>query len=75
VHDASGNPEDIGQVLREKGIKYPVMRDTEARDTFSAYRIKGIPHLILVGRDGIIVADGEPLRQMETLIRRQLGVP
>jgi hypothetical protein len=75
VHDASGNPEGIEQVLREKGIEYPVMRDTEARETFSAYRIMGIPHLILVGKDGTIVADGKPLREIETLIRRQLGVP
>jgi hypothetical protein len=75
AHDASGNPEGIEQVLREKGIEYPVMRDTEARETFSAYRIMGIPHLILVGKDGTIVADGKPLREIETLIRRQLGVP
>lgn len=75
VHDASGKPEEIEQALREKGVKYPVMRDADARQTFSGYRIAGIPHLILVGKDGRILADGKPLKQMEGLIQRELGVP
>lgn len=75
VHDASGQPDDIVQVLREKGIKYPVMRDTDDRSTFSAYRIMGIPHLVLVGRDGRVLADGVSIEQMETRIRQELGVP
>nr|BAL54291.1 hypothetical protein HGMM_F14E02C08 [uncultured prokaryote] len=75
VHDASGKPEQIEHVLREKGIKYPVMRDTEAGETFSGYRIVGIPHLILVGKDGKILADGKRLEEMEKLIQRELGVP
>lgn len=75
VHDASGTPEEVEQALREKGVTYPVMRDTEARETFSGYRITGIPHLILVGKDGKILADGRPLKEMERLIRRELGVP
>ncbi|MEJ5251405.1 MAG: TlpA disulfide reductase family protein [Armatimonadota bacterium] len=75
VHDASGKPDDIAQVLREKGIKYPVMRDTDDRGTFSAYRIVGIPHLVLVGKDGRVLADGESIEQMEKRIRQELGVP
>ncbi|GBC95065.1 Thiol-disulfide oxidoreductase ResA [bacterium HR16] len=75
VHDASGKPEEIEQALREKGVKYPVMRDTDARETFSGYRIVGVPHLILVGKDGKILADGKPLEEMERLIQRELGVP
>ncbi|MGQ9880864.1 MAG: TlpA disulfide reductase family protein [Armatimonadota bacterium] len=75
VHDASGKLEEIEQVIREKGIKYPVMRDTDRRETFIGYRIVGIPHLILVGKDGRVLADGEPIEQMEKRIRRELSVP
>lgn len=75
VHDASGEPDEISQLLREKGIKYPVMRDTNDRSTFSAYRIIGIPHLVLVGRDGRVLADGASIEQMEKRIRQELGVP
>lgn len=75
VHDASAKPEEIERALREQDIPYPVMRDTEARDTFSRYRIVGIPHLILVGKDGTIVADGKSLEEMERFIQRELGAP
>ncbi|MCS6830868.1 MAG: TlpA disulfide reductase family protein [Armatimonadota bacterium] len=75
VHDASGKSEQIEQAIREKGVRYAVMRDTEARETFSGYRIMGIPHLILVGKDGKILADGKPLEQLENLIRQELGTP
>lgn len=75
VHDASGKVEEIEQVIREKGIKYPVMRDTDRRETFAGYRIVGIPHLILVGKDGRVLADGEPIEQMEKRIQQELGVP
>lgn len=75
VHDAAGKLEQIEQVIREKGVKYPVLRDTEARETFSGYRIAGIPHLILVGKDGKILADGKSLKEMERLIQQDLGAP
>jgi hypothetical protein len=75
VHDASGKPEEIEEVLREKGLQYPVMRDAEARETFNGYRIMGIPHLILVGKDGQILADGKSLKEIERLIQQELGAP
>lgn len=75
VHDAAGKLEQIEQVIREKSVKYPVLRDTEARETFSAYRITGIPHLTLVGKGGKILADGKSLREMERLIQQELGAP
>lgn len=75
VHDASSKPEEIERVIREEGIKYPVMRDTDRRETFAGYRIVGIPHLILVGKEGRIIADGSPIEQMEEHIKQELGVP
>lgn len=74
VHDASGKVDEIEQVIREKGLNYPVMRDTDDRRTYAGYRIMGIPHLILIGKDGRILADGEPIAQMEQRIRQELGV-
>lgn len=75
VHDAAGKPEQIEQVIREKDVKYPVFRDTEARETFAGYRITGIPHLTLVGKDGKILADGKSLQEMERRIQQELGAP
>ncbi len=75
VHDASGQDGQIAQVIRDKGINYPVMRDTESRETFAGYRIMGIPHLILVGRDGRILVDGGSIGQIEKRIEQELGVP
>jgi hypothetical protein len=75
VHDASGKPKEIEQAIRELGVPYPVMRDTEAHETFSGYRIHGVPHLTLVGKDGNVLADGKPLKEMEKLIRQQLEAP
>lgn len=75
VHDASSAPREVAQALRERNIPYPVMRDTDARDTFLRYRIVGIPHLILVGQDGTILADGKSLKEMERLIQQELGTP
>lgn len=75
VHDSSGKPEEIATALRERGVKYPVIRDGDERETFSAYRIIGIPHFVLIGKDGTVLADGEPLKRMEERIEQELGVP
>ncbi|GIV19015.1 MAG: hypothetical protein KatS3mg023_0766 [Armatimonadota bacterium] len=75
VHDASGKLDEVEQAIREKNITYPVMRDTDARETFSGYRIVGIPHLILVGKDGKILADGKSLKEIERLIQQELDAP
>lgn len=73
VHEASGSAEEIAATLREKGVPYPVLRDTDSRETFSAYRVMGVPHYVLVGKDGTILADGISLSRIEQLVRKQLG--
>ncbi len=75
VHDSAGAFDQIAQAIREKGINYPVMRDTDTRETFAGYHILGIPHLILVGRDGTVLVDGGSIAQVEERIKQELGLP
>lgn len=73
VHEASGSTQEIAATLRERGVSYPVLRDTDSRETFSAYRVMGVPHYVLVGKDGTILADGVSLQRIKQLVRKELG--
>lgn len=75
IHDASTDSGQIQRVLAQKKVTYPVARDTDSRDTYSKYGILGIPHMILVGKDGTIIADGKSFEQTKQIIQRELGAP
>ncbi len=66
------DPETIRKFLAEEPIDALVVMDTEGTAS-AAYRVEGIPHTVIIGRDGIVQAvhvgagDG-----MEAKLRKQL---
>ena len=59
----------ISHLIREKNIELATA-DPVAR----AYEVVGIPHLVLIGPDGIIVTTGDALRgeQLDATLARLL---
>lgn len=64
--------EDTQKSIEKHGIKWPVMFNAE-RKPYDIYGFSGIPHLMLIGPDGTIIARGENAKQtaerLATLLR------
>ncbi|MDZ7814899.1 MAG: TlpA disulfide reductase family protein [Planctomycetota bacterium] len=69
VHD---NPKIAKRFMRERGLTYPVLLDSDQRAT-KAYRVVGVPRIFLVDGDGYIVYEDYSV-PADALIRRVLGI-
>lgn len=72
-------PEVIEPLLKKKPMRSWVGLDTD-RSMFEAYGVRGIPHTVLVGRDGLILAVTHPTKldaQLldDALAGREIRVP
>ncbi len=66
-------PEDTRGAIEKHGINWPVVFNT-GRVPYDIYGFSGIPHQILIGPDGTIIARGESVQQtrqrLEQLLRK-----
>ena len=58
--------------MKSKGYNFKAMIYTGGSGV-SAYAVRGIPHAVLVGRDGRIIWRGHPLSLTEGMIKKALG--
>ena len=69
----SDRPEDSERAMKELGINYPQMLN--APDSCAnLYGINGIPHIILFGPDGIILARDLRGEMIEATVKQHLGL-
>ena len=69
----SDRPEDSERAMKELGINYPQMLN--APDSCAnLYGINGIPHIILFGPDGTILARDLRGEMIETTVKQHLGL-
>lgn len=66
-------PEDSEAAIAELGVNYPQMINTDDSCPF-IYGIDGVPHVILFGPDGRILERGLFGEEVETAVRKHLGL-
>jgi len=64
-------PEDTAKAIEELGISWPVMIDAQNIPT-DLYGIMGVPSVILVGPDGIIVSRDRHGDELKSIIAEVL---
>ncbi|MCX6357733.1 MAG: TlpA disulfide reductase family protein [Candidatus Aureabacteria bacterium] len=69
--DIQESEKRVAAFVEKYGIPYRVLLDTDG-SVANKYRVRGVPCLFLVGKDGTIIC--RECRQVEPLIERELGV-
>ena len=59
--------EEMRPFMKEQGITLPTILSTNENDISALYHIRGIPHPMLIGPDGIVLAKGGELRMNRLL--------
>ena len=54
IHDGSKDRDDVGEYVKEYGIRFPVGRDNDAFETFERYEISYIPQTVLLDKEGVL---------------------
>jgi hypothetical protein len=64
--------EDTKASVEKHGLKWNVMYNAE-RIPYNIYGFTGIPHLMLLGPDGVIISRGESTKQLATRLEAIYG--
>jgi cytochrome c biogenesis protein CcmG, thiol:disulfide interchange protein DsbE len=73
------SPERVAAFVKSAGISVPVLLDRDGAVT-AAYRVRATPTVVLIGRDGKLVAQGAGARPWDgnvgrALLRALVGAP
>jgi peroxiredoxin/YHS domain-containing protein len=70
------DPKKVGPFLAKRSVSYPILLDDPKTPSWSAYKVRAVPAMFLVGRDGQIVAQwtGElKMKAVEAEIEKALA--
>ena len=70
------DPKKVPPFLKKRGVTYPILLDDPKVPTWAAYRVRAVPAMFLIGRNGQIVAQwrGEAkMKDVETAVERALA--
>jgi len=69
------DPKKVAPFLKKRPVSYPTLLDDPKEPTWAAYKVRAVPSMYLIGRDGQIVAQwrGEAkMKDVEAAIERAL---
>lgn len=66
-------PDDTKASVAKHSLPWPVVFNTQRRP-YDIYGFSGIPHHLLIGPDGTIVARGENVAQLEARLQQTMGL-
>lgn len=73
VHDDAADPDEVFAHIRRMNIQFPVGLDAEPSVTFSRYRIRSIPCVVLLDKQGLVryaAVEDRLLDHIKTLLSR-----
>jgi thiol-disulfide isomerase/thioredoxin len=66
-------PTAVLSVKKKYMVKYPILLDLNGNVAKEEYRVRGIPNLILVDKDGVVQYNGHNPARLKEVLRRLAG--